>query len=496
MIIIDVLGGLGNQLYHMALFEYLKQHYTNRKILLQLKYEVDRHINLNYFDSILKNWKTAVNNNVSCSNIIREHNLNPVDVLNISSEPTVLYGYFQTYKYITDSFVTKLSFSNEILSKYPNINNLVFIHIRGGDFLEERYALHRIDLTTYYENAIKCFDEDTQFCIFTNDIVYAKSFSFLQQISHIFIEEDQLDTLNLMSHCKGGICANSSFSWWGARLNPNRKLILPSKWYNDSSFYTTGYYFPEATVIDVGLWSFIDKVVYINLDHRTDRNEHMKNMTRTFGNKVSRFSAIKKENGAMGCTLSHIQALKKAIQENYENILILEDDAEWNNFEESYQILKKLSSNPYDVIMLGGSFVSYNSENYKVDTASTTTGYLVNKHYMQTLLSNFKEGLEQQLLIEYRCGSFAIDVYWRSLQKTDNWFIVQPPLIYQTPSYSDIENYTVDYRRFMGIVPDTPLLDSTPLAPIKNETVDIVQDTSPLQQIQQRPAIRFLRRFN
>lgn len=474
MIAIDVLGGLGNQLYHVALFEHLKQHYTTREILLQFKHAVDRHSNLSYFDSVLKSWKTSVNNNVLCSHVISEHNLNPVDVLNIPNEPTVLYGYFQTYKYITDSFLNKLYFSNDILEKYPSIRNMVFIHIRGGDYLEQRYAVHRIDLTAYYENAIKCFDDDTKFCIFTNDIVYAKSFSFLQSINHIFIDETQVDTLNLMRNCKGGICANSSFSWWGARLNPNRKLILPSKWYNDSSFYTIGYYFPGATVMDIGLWSFIDKVVYINLDHRTDRNEHMKNMTRTFGNKVSRFSAIKQDKGLIGCCMSHISVLKNAIENNYKNILVIEDDADWNNFEEGYQTLKKLASNPYDVIMLGGSIVSYNSETYKLHSAKTTTGYLVNNHYMQTLLSNFEEGLSY-LIKDYSIFfDYALDAYWNRLQQKDNWFIVQPPLIYQLPGFSNIENKIVDYRPIMGVI----------------------RNNEPIRPIQKRLILPYLRRFS
>ena len=473
MIIIDVLGGLGNQLYHMALFEYLKQQYTEREIVLQFNRAVDRHINLNYFDSILKNWKTVVNNDVPYSHTISEHNLRPIDVSNIPNEPAILYGYFQTYKYITDSFINKLSFSNDILAKYPNIQNMVFIHIRGGDYLEQRHNIHRINLTTYYENAIKCFDKDTQFCIFTNDIVHAKSFSFLKSINHIFIEEDQLDTLNLMRHCKGGICANSSFSWWGARLNPYRTLILPSKWYNDATLYTDDYYFPEATIVSVDMWDFIDKVVYINLDHRTDRNEHMKEITTTFGDKVSRFSAIKTDYGLIGCCMSHISVLKNAIENNYKNILVIEDDAEWNNFEEGYQILKNLASKPYDVIMLGGSFVSYNSETYKLHSAKTTTGYLVDKHYMQTLLSNFEEGLSY-LIKDYSIFfNYALDAYWNRLQQKDNWFIVQPPLMYQTPSYSDICNTYADYRSLMNV----------------QSTQDIVSHTK-------RPVIRFMRSFN
>jgi len=259
-----------------------------------------------------------------------------------------------------------------------------------------------------------------------------------------------------MSKCKGGICANSSFSWWGARLNPNRSIILPSKWFNDSRLYTDGYYFPEATIIDVEMWDFVDKVVYINLEHRTDRNEHMKQMTETFGNKVSRFSAIKTQYGAIGCSMSHISVLRMAIVNKWNNVLIMEDDAEWSNFDQGYQILKKIASNPYDVIMLGGSFVSYNQETFRLHRALTLSAYLVNNHYMKTLLHNFEEGLSKFSISPSQAGLYAVDTYNNSLQPVDNWYIVQPPLVYQKPTFSDIENRFVDYRSLMGIVDNEP----------------------------------------
>jgi glycosyl transferase family 25 len=226
-------------------------------------------------------------------------------------------------------------------------------------------------------------------------------------------------------------------------------------------------------MIATAIWDFVDKVVYINLDHRTDRNEHMKQIIPIFGDKVSRFSAIKNDKGAIGCTMSHISVLKNAIENNYENILVLEDDMEWNNFEDGYQTLKKLASKPYDVIMLGGSFVSYNSETYKLNSAKTTTGYLVNKHYMQTLLSNFEEGLSYLSKDYSMLFDHALDAHWNRLQQKDNWFIVQPPLIYQAPSYSDICQTYADYRPLMNI-------QSTP------ETVSLTK----------RHIIRFLKSFN
>jgi GR25 family glycosyltransferase involved in LPS biosynthesis len=177
----------------------------------------------------------------------------------------------------------------------------------------------------------------------------------------------------------------------------------------------------------------------------------MKYMTKTFGNKVERFSAIRNQHGAIGCTLSHISVLKTAIENNWNNVLIMEDDAEWNNFEKGYDTLKKLASNPYDVIMLGGSFVSYYPETFRLHHALTTTAYLVNKHYMKTLLDNFEEGLSNFLLHPSEPRLYAIDTYNNRLQQADNWYIVQPPLVYQKPTFSDVENTFVDYRSLMGI---------------------------------------------
>jgi glycosyl transferase family 25 len=177
----------------------------------------------------------------------------------------------------------------------------------------------------------------------------------------------------------------------------------------------------------------------------------MKQMTQTFGDKVSRFSGIKLQHGAIGCTLSHISVLRMAIQNNWNNVLVMEDDAEWNNFAQGYVTLKKLACNPYDVIMLGGSFASYYPETLRLHRALTTTAYLVNKHYMPTLLRNFEEGLSKFLLHPSEPELYAIDMYNNCLQQADNWYIVQPALVYQKPTFSDVENRFVDYRSLMGI---------------------------------------------
>lgn len=457
MFTLSLKGGLGNELFQIAFLEYLKKE-TGINFFItssQIDAYISEHSNISYFNSILKNWSSASNDLPINKNIYEDNLLKPQDwvqLLNNNKSLTIeFYGYFQHYKYVTDEFISKLSFSTDVLNKYPEVKNRVFIHIRGGDYVN--HPLHHVKLTEYYNSAIKSFSTDTQFYVFTNDISYSELILKDLGIQYSFITESDVDSLYLMSQCKGGICANSTFSWWGAYLNPNRKLILPSTWFNDPNMYTDGYYFPEATIVSVekDIWDFIDKVVYINLDHRTDRNEHMKQIVSSFGKKASRYSAIKTSYGLIGCVMSHIEVLRDAIKNNYKSILVLEDDAEWNNFDEGYSILKKLASSPYDVILLGGSFVSCDPVSYKLFSAQTTTAYLVNNHYFQILLDNFTEGFKQLIQDPSQHETYALDMYWKRLQQRDNWFIVNPPLVYQRPDYSDICNTNVDYRNWMNV---------------------------------------------
>ena len=101
---------------------------------------------------------------------------------------------------------------------------------------------------------------------------------------------------------------------------------------------------------------FVEHVVYINLDHRTDRLEQVTAELAPYfpPEKVTRFSAIQLDRGALGCTLSHIAVLELAKAKGWKNVLVLEDDAMWKaeQFEEAYATLDRLASNPYDAIML------------------------------------------------------------------------------------------------------------------------------------------------
>jgi len=183
------------------------------------------------------------------------------------------------------------------------------------------------------------------------------------------------------------------------------------------------------------LFDFIEKIVYINLEHRTDRKAEIeKELEIIPAEKVLRFNAISDSNRAFGCTKSHIAVIEMAIDKGWSSVLVLEDDASWCNFEREYPILEKLVQQPYDVICLGALGYS-NPKTHRLIQGQTTTAYLVHSHYYPTLLNNFREALQKKR---------ALDQYWKLLQKTDMWYRVR--LMYQRPSFSDICNCNVDYK--------------------------------------------------
>ena len=194
-------------------------------------------------------------------------------------------------------------------------------------------------------------------------------------------------------------------------------------------------------------FGFVDHVVYINLDHRTDRWEQIIAELAPYfpPDKVTRFSAIRNENGALGCTLSHIAVLEIAKESGWKNVLVLEDDAMWTeHFEEAYATLERLAEGAYDTIMLSSACARWYNGSLKLISAQTTAAYLVNAAYYEPLLSNFRESRDL-LTISNDAPKYALDQYWKKLQSKDNWFVVIPSLMKQRPGYSDIEHKVVNY---------------------------------------------------
>lgn len=209
------------------------------------------------------------------------------------------------------------------------------------------------------------------------------------------------------------------------------------------------------------MWEFIDKAVYINLDHREDRRQIMERFVkegRIPDEKVMRYSAVRHSRGIIGCALSHIGVLKLARDNKWKSVLVLEDDLQWINFEKGYNILEEtISQQSWDVCLLTGIYLDFNYP--KLKYGMHTNAYIVNQHYYDTLIDNMEEGLRKKLspitkphiwnkphMFFYKHvypHIYNVDIYWIKLQQKDNWIAVDP-ICRQTSVYSDINNKVIE----------------------------------------------------
>ncbi len=232
-------GGLGNQLFQLAAAETIASQ-TGRSLYLPSSTPSTHHSVKNYFETLLSPW-TPLCREMDAPVVIHEpsYAVQPWNAMLPPDAPVVmLEGYFQNAAYIPDSFGSRL-----VLPSVSVDPSSVFVHVRGGDYVG--HPLHDVHLeTAYYEWAIKQFPSDTHFLVLTNDIPYARTIPVLSSGSHSILDVDELHALAIFRACAGGICANSTFSWWGAYLRPDRNIVVPSKWFNDPTIFIDGLFVP------------------------------------------------------------------------------------------------------------------------------------------------------------------------------------------------------------------------------------------------------------
>jgi len=161
-----------------------------------------------------------------------------------------LTGYWQSEKYfleiaaqIREDFTFKLPLENQNseLAKQINAVNAVSLHVRRGDYIlnPQTSVTHGLCSLDYYRAAIRHIAGRVQqphFFIFSDDIVWVKNNLRIdfpcQYVDHNQGAESYND-MRLMSMCQHHIIANSTFSWWGAWLNPraNKIVVAPSRWF-------------------------------------------------------------------------------------------------------------------------------------------------------------------------------------------------------------------------------------------------------------------------
>lgn len=199
----------------------------------------------------------------------------------------------------------------------------------------------------------------------------------------------------------------------------------------------------------------IEHAFYINLESRVDRKQHVEQQLASVGIQATRFNAIKLNNGAIGCSMSHLKCLEIAKQNNWEHVLIVEDDILFLNPQLFKNQLNKFLHNDrtFDVILIAGNnmppYQKIDDSCVKVYRCQTTTGYIVQRHYYDTLIANIREGIQKLMKNPEQHVKYAIDKYWFRLQEKDNWFLITPLSVTQREDYSDIEKRHTNYTRVM-----------------------------------------------
>ena len=147
------------------------------------------------------------------------------ELFNTCPEWASLVGFFQSEKYflnVRDELLEDFTFKDGLdgiaQDAIKDIDNPIALHIRRSDYA--KYAHHPIQPISYYEEALKQFDDDRNVIIFSDD-------------RFLISENDHLLDLAMMRLCYDFIIANSSFSWWGAWMstNQNKKVIAPKQWF-------------------------------------------------------------------------------------------------------------------------------------------------------------------------------------------------------------------------------------------------------------------------
>jgi glycosyl transferase family 25 len=203
---------------------------------------------------------------------------------------------------------------------------------------------------------------------------------------------------------------------------------------------------------------YIDKVIYINLDKRTDRRAELEQELNRFDVPYERFSAHYNNSGIVGCGYSHLSVIKLAKERNYKNILILEDDFTFTVNKEKFENLicsfyeNTELAQSCDVLFI--SYLTINIEKTEVVPDNTlvgrlisgtnASGYIISNHYYDKLIELYEHNLP---LLE-QTGQhwiYANDQIWKQLQEKDNWYYFIERIGKQKSGYSDNSKITNNF---------------------------------------------------
>jgi len=295
MIIVKLMGGLGNQMFQYAAGRSLACRHnaglkldvsfleSDQKGVAARAYEL-RHLNISAdiatsrevaemtgcgksrIETMLARFRQITGLTKLKSNVFLERHFHFNQEFLTASDNTYLEGYWQSEKYFKEieeiirrEFVVRypLAGKNLEISELIKSVNSVSIHVRRGDYVTnpETRRTHGICSLEYYLESIKEICKrapDPHFFVFSDDMEWVRrSLKIDYPVAYVDFNgsDNAYDDLRLMSLCRHNIIANSSFSWWGAWLNSNQgKLVVaPRTWLMDKS-HDTSDILPDAWI--------------------------------------------------------------------------------------------------------------------------------------------------------------------------------------------------------------------------------------------------------
>ncbi len=276
MIVTKLVGGLGNQMFQYAagLSLSLKNDTqvkidnswfaTNNSITSPRKYELDCFTlkpvfitpeqymtDSNLHTNLGAKLKNLVHKPTTFSNF-KEEGLRYANSFEKLPDNTVLDGYWQSELYFAEhraAILEAFGFkkapvgNNATLAKKIKDSTAVSLHVRRGDYAShaQTNSVHGLMGLGYYKAAIDYITgqiENVHFFVFSDEPEWCMENLPIEH-AHTYVSgnTEGCYDMQLMTMCDHHIIANSSFSWWGAWLNPkeSKRVIAPKQWFNDSS---------------------------------------------------------------------------------------------------------------------------------------------------------------------------------------------------------------------------------------------------------------------
>lgn len=287
MIVVQLLGGMGNQMFQYALGRRLALLNNtalklDTSILLDWspgRHSLNRDYDLNIFNiegavasphdiapynsqlmNVLNKLLFKIKQKLFGSKITRERFFHfDENILKLTGN-LYLAGTWQSYKYfepIADiirkdfSFKEMPSTKTLLLKDQINSNISVCLNVRRTDYITVKSTSDILSFTgiDYYRKALEAMEErigNFNVFVFSDDIQWCReNLGFIQQpvtyVDYEYAGKKFSEYLYLMSSCHHFIIPNSTFAWWGAWLSSssNEKIVItPRKWLNDPTINT------------------------------------------------------------------------------------------------------------------------------------------------------------------------------------------------------------------------------------------------------------------